>query len=217
MIIAMARPREGREHTMVHSEGIALEMVVDRSSSMTAMDFRLDGTNVDRLTAIKNVAGRFVAGDPTDDGRSDDSISGTLSGRVSDLVGLIAFARYADAITPPTLDHAFLTSQLESIQIETRRQEDGTAIGDAISLAVEKLDSMDKRKQEKVKSKVIILLTDGENTAGEVDPISAAELATTLGIKIYTIGVGTKGRAPVPSRSPVHRSSANAVDGGQHR
>ena len=202
MIIAMARPREGREHTMVHSEGIALEMVVDRSSSMTAMDFRLDGTNVDRLTAIKNVAGRFVAGDQTDDGGFDDTAGGSLPGRVSDLVGLIAFAGFADAITPPTLDHAFLTSQLEAIQIETRRQEDGTAIGDAISLAVEKLESMDSRKDQKVKSKVIILLTDGQNTAGDVDPISAAELATTLGIKIYTIGVGTRGRAPVPDRNP---------------
>tara|TARA_R110002049_G_scaffold47902_1_gene138328 strand:+ start:7392 stop:8516 length:1125 start_codon:yes stop_codon:yes gene_type:complete len=207
MIIAMARPREGREQTLIHSEGIAIEMVVDRSSSMTAMDFRLDGTNVDRLTAIKNVAGRFVAGDQSqrytvDDSTQTDSETGPLQGRVSDLVGLIAFARYADAMTPPTLDHGFLTAQLQTVQIVNRRQEDGTAIGDAISLAVEKLDSLDKRTDEKVKSKVIILLTDGENTAGDVDPVRAAELATTLGIKIYTIGVGTKGRAPVPGRSP---------------
>lgn len=205
MVIAMARPREGKEQTIVHSEGIAIEMIVDRSSSMRAMDFRLDGQNVDRLTAIKNVAGRFVTGDTdsSDGPRNSNGDGEKLPGRVSDLVGLISFAGYADAISPPTLDHAFLTLQLESLQIVGDRREDGTAIGDAISLAVEKLSSMDKTKDEKVKSKVIILLTDGDNTAGEVEPLQAAELAATLGIKIYTIGVGTKGYAPIPIPSPI--------------
>ena len=201
MIIAMARPREGREQTVIHSEGIAIEMVVDRSSSMTAMDFRIEGESVNRLAAIKNVASRFVAGDSESE-QSEFGQGQQLSGRVSDLVGLISFAGFADAITPLTLDHAFLTVQLDGIAIAANRQEDGTAIGDAISLAVEKLNSLDQRKDEKIKSKVIILLTDGENTAGEIDPIQAAELAQTLHIKIYTIGVGTKGRAPVPTRSP---------------
>lgn len=187
LTLAAARPQEGREQTVVNSEGIAIELVVDRSSSMQAMDFKIDGEHVDRLTAIKNVAGKFVTGG--DDG---------LDGRFNDLVGLITFAGYADAQTPPTLDHAFLVSQLNNTQIVTARSEDGTAIGDAIALAVEKLNGVDQRQKEKVKSKVIILLTDGENNAGTLDPLQAAELAQTMGIKVYTIGVGTKGEAPVP-------------------
>ncbi len=189
MILGAARPREGREQTIAESEGIAIEMVVDRSGSMQAMDFEVDGEPVDRLTAIKKVAGEFVAGDETRD----------LDGRFSDLVGLISFAGYADSETPPTLDHSFLISQLNQTRIVTNRSEDGTAIGDAISLAVEKLNALDARQKEKVQSKVIILLTDGENNAGELDPVPAAELAATMGIKVYTIGVGTKGEAPVPA------------------
>jgi len=198
MIVALARPRQGRERTVIESEGIAIELIVDRSSSMQAMDFQIDGRRVDRLTAVKNVASKFVTGeDPGAD-------TGGLEGRTSDLVGLIAFAGYADALTPPTLDHAFLASGLSEIQIVRQRSEDGTAIGDAISLAVEKLSRLDERRaaDDKIASKVAILLTDGENTAGEFDPITAAELARQIGIKIYTIGVGTRGRAPVPVASP---------------
>ncbi len=191
LIVALARPREGREQTIVDSEGIAIEMVVDRSGSMRAMDFQVDGEHVDRLTAVKKVAGDFVTG-------GFDAAGDNLDGRVSDLVGLITFAGYADGVTPPTLDHAFLVSHLNHAQIVTNRSEDGTAIGDAISLAVEKLNALDARQKEKVKSKVIILLTDGENNAGELEPVQAAELAETMGIKVYTIGVGTKGQAPMP-------------------
>ena len=190
MIVGLARPREGREETITDTEGIAIEMVVDRSGSMQAMDFQVDGEHVDRLTAIKNVAGKFVAG------------GDKLKGRFSDLVGLITFAGYADGQTPPTLDHAFLVSQLNSTQIVNNRSEDGTAIGDAISLAVEKLNALDARQKEKVRSKIIILLTDGENNAGQLEPIQAAELAETMGIKVYTIGVGTKGQAPMPVEDP---------------
>ena len=186
MIVGLAQPREGRVQTVTDSEGIAIEMVVDRSGSMQAMDFQVAGEHVDRLTAIKNVAGKFVAG------------GGKLEGRFSDLVGLITFAGYADGKTPPTLDHAFLVSQLNNTQIVTNRSEDGTAIGDAISLAVEKLNALDTRQKDKVRSKVIILLTDGENNAGHLDPVQAAELAETMGIRVYTIGVGTKGQAPMP-------------------
>ena len=126
-----------------------------------------------------------------------------LTGRVSDLVGLVTFAGFADAITPPTLDHAFVLAQLNHQEIVSRRDEDGTAIGDAISLAVEKLNTLDRSEaREKVKSKVLILLTDGENNAGEIDPVQAAELAKKMGVKIYTIGVGTRGSAPVPVRNP---------------
>lgn len=194
MIVSLARPRHGREQTIINSEGIAIEMVVDRSGSMQALDFQIDGKHVDRLMAIKNVAAKFVGGDEDLD-RAD-----ALPGRISDLIGLITFAGYADAITPPTLDHTFLIAQLENTEIVTERREDGTAIGDAISLAIEKLSTLDERQKEKVKSKIVILLTDGENTAGETEPLQAAELAKAMGVKIYTIGVGTKGRAPFPVR-----------------
>lgn len=199
LVLGIARPREGREQTIAESEGIAIEMVVDRSGSMRAMDFQIDGEHVDRLTAIKKVAGEFVAGDKE------------LDGRFSDSVGLITFAGYADGETPPTLDHAFLIAQLNSASIVSARSEDGTAIGDAISLAVEKLIALDARQKEKVKSKVIILLTDGENNAGELEPIQAAELAETMGIKIYTIGVGTKGEAPVPVTDVFGRSTVQMM------
>ena len=190
LVISLARPLEGRQQTITESEGIAIEMVVDRSGSMRALDFKIDGEHVDRLTAIKSVAGKFVMGD------------GALDGRFSDLVGLITFAGYADGVTPPTLDHGFLTTSLNQTEIVSARSEDGTAIGDAIALAVEKLNALDENRTDKVKSKIIILLTDGENTAGELEPVAAAELAQTLGILIYTIGVGTKGQAPIPFRDP---------------
>ncbi len=200
MIISLARPRHGREQTVVTSEGIAIELVVDRSGSMQALDFQIERQHVDRLTAIKNVAAKFVLGAREIGSPPDrDSVS-EVSGRVSDLIGLITFAGYADAITPPTLDHAFLIAQLENTQINSDRNEDGTAIGDALSLAVDKLSSLDNADPKTRQGKVIILLTDGENTAGEIEPADAAELAKAMDIKVYTIGVGTKGRAPFPVR-----------------
>lgn len=195
-IIALARPREGREQTVVDADGIAIEMVVDRSGSMRALDFQIDGKHVDRLTAIKHVAGRFI------DGHEQTKPVEGLSGRASDLVGLVTFAGFADAVTPPTLDHTFVVAQLNHQKIVEKRSEDGTAIGDAISLAVEKLNSLGDRKAKDVKSKVLVLLTDGENNAGAVDPLQAAELAKRLGVKIYAIGVGTRGRAPAPVLDP---------------
>ena len=199
MIVALARPREGREQTVIDSEGIAIEMVVDRSGSMRALDFQINGLHVDRLTAIKNVAGHFIQGDEKTDKLKNNE---KLAGRASDLVGLITFAAFADAITPPTLDHSFVLAQLNHAEIASRREEDGTAIGDAISLAIEKLNRLDDRRKDKVKSKVVILLTDGDNNAGDFDPVQAADLAKSMGVKIYTIGVGTRGSAPVPVQDP---------------
>lgn len=186
LIVCLAGPREGRQQTVSDTEGIAIQLVVDRSGSMQAMDFQKEQTPVDRLTAIKDVAGRFVLGEEDQDGR------------FSDLIGLVTFAGVADGVTPPTLDHAFLVSQLQNTRIVDRRSEDGTAIGDAIGLAVEKLAALDKNQKIPIKSKVAIVLTDGENNAGDLDPVQAADLAKMLDVKIYTIGVGTKGRAPFP-------------------
>jgi Ca-activated chloride channel family protein len=194
LIVAIARPMLGRKVTTIDSEGIAIQLVVDRSGSMQAMDFEIEGRQVDRLTAIKDVAGKFVSG-------GED-----LPGRFADLVGLVTFAGYADGVSPLTLDHSYLTTRLRQTEIVSDQDEDGTAIGDAISLAIEKLKTLDERRDEqdkKVKSKIVILLTDGENNAGSVDPLQAAGLAETLGIKVYTIGVGTTGRAPVPVTNPL--------------
>ena len=186
LVVALARPQEGRRQTTIDSEGIAIALLVDRSSSMRALDFELEGQRVDRLAAVKRVAADFLLGDA----------DLALAGRGADLVGLITFAQYADVISTLTLDHSFVVDGLESARIVERGSEDGTAIGDAVGLAVERLQSL----EQPVQSRVIILLTDGENTAGSLDPLQAAELAASQGVKIYTIGVGTRGRAPVPVR-----------------
>lgn len=193
LIIALAGPREGRAQTRIDSEGIAIQLLVDRSGSMRATDFTLQGQPVDRLTAIKNVASRFVLGDDE------------LDGRPADLVGLVTFARYADNASPLTLDHPYLVDQLVRTSIVNDRSEDGTAIGDAIGLGVERLRALDASqngKSDSVKSKILILLTDGENNAGDLDPLQAAELAKAMGVKVYTIGVGTRGLATVPVADP---------------
>lgn len=194
VIAALARPQRGREEFRIRTEGIALEMCVDRSGSMQAVDFRLQQEQVNRLAAVKSVFRDFVAGrDP-------------LPGRPDDLIGLIAFGGYPDAKCPLTLDHGALLEVLKTVEIpkpvlDSRgrminqpllEEEIKTAIGDAVVLAVDRL------KDVEAKSKVIILLSDGEQTAGIVDPPEAAETAKTFGIKIYTIGIGRTGWAPVP-------------------
>lgn len=195
LIICLARPQKGDEETRIVSEGIAIQLLVDRSSSMLAEDFSIDGERVNRLAAVKSVATKFVLGD-----RSAD-----LTGRPDDLVGMIAFAGYADSMCPLTLDHAYLAETLSDTQIvdpSEGRDEDGTAIGDAVALAVLRMRDLardrDALKANRVKSKVIVLLTDGEQTRGDLSPEQGAELAKADDIKIYTIGVGTRGMAPMP-------------------
>ncbi len=194
LVVCIARPQKGNEETRILSEGIAIQMVVDRSSSMQAMDFTVDGKPTDRLTAVKDVFKNFVLG-------GED-----LGGRPDDLIGMVSFAGYADGSCPLTLDHSFLVQTLDQIEIVTERSEDGTAIGDGVALAVARLRELDRRRDvveaNRVKGKVIILLTDGENNAGDISPEKAAELADTFGIKIYTIGAGTTGFAPVPVQDP---------------
>jgi Ca-activated chloride channel family protein len=185
LILCLARPQKGNEQTRIFSEGIAIQMVVDRSSSMQAEDFTDGRRRINRLEAVKTVFRDFVAGD------------GELEGRGDDLIGMIAFAGYADSVSPMTLDHDFLLETLEDTEIVERQSEDGTAIGEAVALAVERLRDLGRRKQEdesrRIKSKIVILLTDGENNKGEIDPAQAAEIAKTFGIKVYTIGAGSTG------------------------
>lgn len=184
LVVCLARPGKADEQTRVFVEGVAIQLVVDRSSSMQALDFALGGRPVDRLSAVKAVADDFVKGG---DG---------LPGRPDDLIGLIAFAGFADSLCPLTLDHDHLMKAVESVRMAERQDEDGTAIGDALALAIERLRDLEDRKE--IKSRVVILLTDGENTAGDLDPLVAAEIARSYGIKVYTIGVGTRGLAPYP-------------------
>lgn len=188
MVTALARPQRGLERVRDINKGIAIEMVVDRSGSMNAeMEYR--GERLNRLEAVKRVFGEFVLGNKHD-----------LPGRPNDLIGMIAFARYPDTIAPLTLAHGALPRFLETVKLVTRRSEDGTAIGDALALAAARLktaeDTLNRQRGEgkkdyEIKSKVIILLTDGENNCGKRRPQQAAELAKEWGIKVYTIGVGS--------------------------
>ena len=151
---------------------------------MEARDFVDGDTSVNRLHVVKQIVRQFVTG------------GGGLSGRADDLIGLVAFARYADAACPLTLDHANLTRILDEVEIVRDQSEDGTAIGEGLALAVERL------RQNPAKSKVAILLTDGVNNAGEIDPLRAADLAAAHDIRTYVVGAGSTGLAPVPVAGP---------------
>jgi Ca-activated chloride channel family protein len=188
LAIALAGPRTGNATSRVKREGIAIAMVVDRSGSMQARDFVRGNASISRLAVVKEVFRRFVAGE------------GSGAGRPDDLVGLVAFARYADGLCPLTLDHGNLLSILADVEIVTERSEDGTAIGEGLALAVERLRGLE------VSSKAAILLTDGVNNAGDIDPLHAAELAAQHGIKVYAIGAGSSGFAPVPVQLPGGRT-----------
>jgi len=184
VIVGLARPQKGQESVVVSTEGIAVQMVVDISGSMMAEDMQLGGQRMNRLEALKRVFRSFVAGGEG------------LDGRPNDVIGMVAFARYPDARCPLTLDHGVLVQLIDATKIVTERSEDGTAIGEAMALGI------DRMKDAEVKSKVMILLTDGQNNCGDAQPVEAARIAKALGIKIYTIGAGTRGFAPYPVKLP---------------
>lgn len=200
LIIAVARPIKADEQVRVEVDGIAIQLVVDRSGSMLARDFRIDDRVVDRLSAVKRVVRDFVGGD----GES-------LGGRPDDLLGLVVFARHADSLCPLTLDHDHLIAALNSIQPATERGEDGTAIGEGLALAVERLRDATGRTgiddARRIRSKVIVLLTDGENNSGDIDPIMAAELAAANGIRVHAIGAGTAGGTRAGLTAPALRGT----------
>jgi len=182
--LALAGPRTPDRETHIRREGIAIAMVVDVSGSMAALDLSDERHQLSRLDAVKAVFRDFVAG------------GGGLPGRPDDAIGLVSFARHADTRAPLTLDHQMLLSIAKDLQIVSDRNEDGTAVGDGLGLAVEHL------RDSKARSRVAILLTDGVNNAGTDTPLAAAELARTTGIKVYTIGAGTNGFAPMPVEDP---------------
>ena len=191
LIAAIARPQEGKEIVRDVSEGIAIEMVLDRSGSMQA-EMEYEGERLNRLEVVKRVFEEFVTGK----GRGPP-------GRPDDLIGMITFARYADTVCPLTLAHGALLRFIDSVKLVTQRNEDGTAIGDAVALGAARLVEAEETlkaqvgKQDdayKIKSKVMILLTDGQNNAGKRSPLQAAETAKEWGIKIYAIGIGEGNR-----------------------
>ena len=192
LIVSLAGPQQGRTQRTIQTEGIAIQLVLDCSGSMETQDFRVDQRAVDRLQAVKDVAGRFVAGDDR------------LPGRPADLVGLIKFAKNAESICPLTLDHGYLLAGLEQIEPVDAAREDGTAIGDALGLAVERLHALEQRRlrtgQSEIEGKIVILLTDGEHNAGHLRPLEAAELAAALDVRVYTIGVGSERSRPTALR-----------------
>jgi Ca-activated chloride channel family protein len=177
-VVALAQPRLAKSTTEVKASGIDIMVALDMSGSMISEDFVVGGSRVNRFNMARSVLEDFI------DHRSDDRI------------GLVVFASQAFIATPLTLDHDFSRENLDRLNIGTINANQ-TAIGDALSTAVNQLRAI------KSKSKIVILMTDGQNNAGNIDPLTAAQAAQALGVKVYTIGVGKQGMAPMPvGRSP---------------
>jgi len=172
-IMALARPQNVTAEREYQTKGVDIVIALDLSGSMLAEDFKPEN----RLVVAKQEAAKFIRG------------------RENDRIGLVVFARKAFTQCPLTLDYEVLTRLLEEIQIGMIA--DGTAIGMGIATAVNRL------RDSEAKSKIIILITDGENNSGNINPITAAELAATFGIKVYTIGVGRGGLVPFPVNDPL--------------
>ncbi len=180
-VVALARPQGVEERSRTDAEGIDIVLAIDVSGSMLARDFKPD-----RITAAKEVAGSFIAD------------------RFGDRIGLVAFAGEAFTQSPLTTDQGTLQTMLG--RIRSGVIEDGTAIGNGLATAINRLRESD------AKSKVIILLTDGVNNRGEMAPLMAADIAADMGIKVYTIGVGTRGKAPYPVVDMFGNMSFQSVD-----
>ena len=176
-IIALAQPRLTKSETKITASGVDIAVALDMSGSMASEDFEVGRERLNRLAMAKQVLKKFIEKRP------------------SDRIGLVVFATQAYIAAPLTLDHDFLLRNLERLDLGTI---DGsqTAIGSALSAAINRL------RELKSKSKIVILMTDGQNNAGKVAPLTVAEAAQTLKIKVYTIGVGMQGQAPMPFRDP---------------
>jgi Ca-activated chloride channel homolog len=171
-VVGLARPQYSESETTVKASGIDIVIALDLSTSMESEDFLLDGQRVSRLDIAKNVLRQFIEKRP------------------GDRIGIVAFARQAFIASPITLDHTFLVQNLERLNLRTI--EDGTAIGAGLMAALNRLRDL------QAKSKLVILMTDGQNNVAKIPPNTAAEAAEALKVKVYTIGVGTRGMAPVP-------------------
>ena len=174
-IVALAQPRFAKSTTEVKASGIDIVAALDLSGSMISEDFEVHGERVNRVNMAKSVLRDFI------------------DKRPNDRIGLVVFARQAFIATPLTLDHDYLQENLARLDIGSIGS-DATAIGDALTTAVNRLRDL------KAKSKIIILATDGQNNSGKVEPLLAAEAAAALGVKIYTVGIGEQGQALMPTR-----------------
>jgi Ca-activated chloride channel family protein len=171
-IVGLARPQWQQGSVEVEASGVDLMLAIDVSGSMQSLDYQVNGQPTSRIDTVKAAVGKFI------DARPDDRL------------GLIEFSAEPYMISPLTLDHDWLRQGLE--RVDTGTIADGTAIGDAIAMGVNRL------RDQPAKSKVLVLLTDGCNNMGKLSPLLAAETAKALGIKIYTIGAGVRGNAPMP-------------------
>lgn len=184
ILFALARPQIGNQNTDVHSEGIDIVLALDTSESMHALDLQLDGKEADRMQVVKSVVKDFI------------------DGREYDRIGMVVFGAQAYTQCPLTLDYDILKGYLDLIDVGIAG--DATAIGNALATSVKRLIA------SQAKSRIVILLTDGDNTAGEVSPQAAAELAKDEGIKVYTIAVGSRAKTvPYPVKTPYGRQVRN--------
>ncbi len=170
--VAMARPQVSNAFTQIEASGIDIMIAMDVSGSMQTEDFAINNQRASRVDAIREITQRFIEARP------------------NDRIGMLAFAGRPYLVSPPTLDHAWLVDNIDRVKIGL--VEDGTAIGSALVSAANRL------KNREAKSRIIVLLSDGDNNAGRVNPDTAAEAIRVLGLKVYTIGVGTNGIAPYP-------------------
>ncbi|MFH1867789.1 MAG: VWA domain-containing protein [Candidatus Omnitrophota bacterium] len=184
--LALARPRIPLQETKIQTEGVDIVLAIDASGSMRAEDFTIGTKRCNRLDIVKKVVEDFIRM------------------RKSDRIGIVAFAARAYTVCPLTLDYDWLIKNLERVEIGSI--EDGTAVGSAIS------SSLNRLKETEAKSKIVILLTDGINNAGKISPLTAAEAAKALGIKVYTIGAGSKGEVPYPVRGPWGQTAYRKVE-----
>src|SRR3954451_893920 len=192
-IVGLARPQLGKSLTQIEASGIDIILALDVSGSMLTKDFTIGGDEAARLDAIREVTRKFI------------------EGRSNDRIGIIAFAGRPYVVSPMTLDHDWLLQNLERVRIGL--VEDGTAIGSAMASAANRLN--DKHS----KSRVIVLLTDGENNSGKISPNTAAEAVKALKIHFYAIGAGINGIAPAPiytSRGPMTDALGNIFYQNQH-
>lgn len=187
LVIALARPRLGHGETELEASGIDIVLAVDISGSMRAEDFKIGGKFFNRLEVVKKVIKEFI------------------EKREADRIALIAFAGEPYLVSPLTLNHDWLMKNLERLEIGLIA-EDGTAIGSALIMSANRLRDLE------AKSKVVILLTDGVNNSGSIQPVTAAEAAAALKVKVYTIAAGTKGKARVPVTDYLGRTRYRNVE-----
>ena len=174
-IIALAQPRLTKSQTTVKASGVDIVVALDMSGSMISEDFVVKGERVNRFNMARTV------------------LKGFIDKRPNDRIGLVLFATQAYIATPLTLDHDYLQENIDRLEIGAI-SENSTAIGDGLGTAVNRLRDL------KSKSKIVILMTDGQNNSGKLDPTNAAAAAAVVNVKVYTVGIGERGQAPMPAR-----------------